>query len=60
MGREPKSMQVTPDAARLLFERTDNFVCTVDLQGRFTSLNPAAEAISGWRAVEGRASRHSS
>ena len=52
MAREPKSMQVTPDAARLLFERSDNFVCTVDLEGRFTSVNPAGEAISGYTARE--------
>ena len=40
------------DPARLLFERTDRFVCTVDLQGRFTSINPAGEVISGYPAEE--------
>ena len=40
------------DPARLLFERTDRFVCTLDLQGRFTSINPAGEAISGYSADE--------
>jgi PAS domain S-box-containing protein len=45
-------MATAGDPARLLFERTDRFVCTVDLQGRFTSINPAGEAISGYRAEE--------
>ncbi|MGN6798772.1 MAG: PAS domain S-box protein, partial [Gaiellaceae bacterium] len=46
-------MPTTGDpAARLLFERTDRLVCTVDLQGRFTSINPAGEAISGYAAEE--------
>jgi PAS domain S-box-containing protein len=40
------------DPARLLFERTDRFVCTLDLQGRFTSINPAGTAISGFPAEE--------
>jgi two-component system cell cycle sensor histidine kinase/response regulator CckA len=40
------------DPARLLFERTDRFVCTLDLQGRFTSINPAGVAISGYSAEE--------
>src|SRR5438874_2138685 len=40
------------DPARLLFERTDRFVCTLDLQGRFTSINPAGAAISGYPADE--------
>ena len=43
---------VDADATRLLFERTENFVCTLDLEGRFTSANPAAEAISGYTADE--------
>ena len=40
------------DPARLLFERTDRFVCTLDLEGRFTSINPAGAAISGYSADE--------
>src|SRR6266853_5881518 len=40
------------DPARLLFERTDHFVCTLDLQGRFTSINPAGAAISGYPAED--------
>lgn len=45
-------MATAGDPARLLFERTDRFVCTVDLQGRFTSINPAGEAISGYKSEE--------
>src|SRR5689334_14347468 len=45
-------MATAGDPARLLFERTDRFVCTVDLQGRFTSINPAGEEISGYKAEE--------
>src|SRR5690348_5120220 len=45
-------MATAGDPAKLLFERTDRFVCTVDLQGRFTSINPAGEAISGYKAEE--------
>src|SRR6185503_3592313 len=47
-----EEMATAGDPARLLFERTDRFVCTVDLQGRFTSINPAGEAISGYPAEE--------
>jgi PAS domain S-box-containing protein len=36
----------------MAFERIDHFVCTVDLHGRFTSINPAGEAISGYPADE--------
>jgi PAS domain S-box-containing protein len=45
-------MATAGDPARLLFERTDRFVCTLDLQGRFTSINPAGAAISGYAAEE--------
>ncbi|HST14663.1 MAG TPA: PAS domain S-box protein [Gaiellaceae bacterium] len=45
-------MATAGDPARLLFERTDRFVCTLDLQGRFTSINPAGTAISGYSAEE--------
>jgi len=45
-------MTAAGDAGRLLLERTDRFVCTLDLQGRFTSINPAGEAISGYPAAE--------
>ncbi len=45
-------MATAGDPARLLFERTDRFVCTLDLQGRFTSINPAGAAISGYSAEE--------
>ncbi|MGZ4334782.1 MAG: PAS domain S-box protein [Gaiellaceae bacterium] len=38
MSREPKS--------------AESFVCTLDLQGRFTSIDPAGEAISGYSSAE--------
>ena len=47
-----KEMATAGDPARLLFERTDRFVCTLDIQGRFTSINPAGETISGYPAEE--------
>ena len=46
------AMATAGDPARLLFERTDRFVCTLDLQGRFTSINPGGAAISGYSAEE--------
>ena len=45
-------MATAGDPARLLFERTDRFVCTLDLDGRFTAINPAGAAISGYSAEE--------
>jgi two-component system, cell cycle sensor histidine kinase and response regulator CckA len=47
-----EAMAFGRDPARLLFERTDRFVCTLDLQGRFTSINPGGVAISGYSAEE--------
>src|SRR3954469_5113867 len=47
-----EAMAPAGDPARLLFERTDRFVCTLDLHGRFTSINPAGAAISGYSAEE--------
>src|SRR6185503_1278478 len=47
-----EEMATAGDPARLLFERTDRFVCTLDLQGRFTSINPGGAAISGYSAEE--------
>jgi PAS domain S-box-containing protein len=47
-----EAMAPAGDPARLLFERTDRFVCTLDLQGRFTSINPAGAAISGYSVEE--------
>lgn len=52
MADEPKSAGLSHDAARMLFERSDNFVCMLDLEGRFTSVNPAGEALTGYRAEE--------
>ena len=52
MAGEPQTAAVGPEAARLLFERTDNFVCTLDLEGRFTAVNPGGEAVSGYSAGE--------
>src|ERR1051325_5203288 len=40
------------EAYRLLFERVDNMVCTLDLEGRFTSINSAGELLTGDRAEE--------
>jgi PAS domain S-box-containing protein len=40
------------EAYRLLFERVDNMVCTLDLEGRFTSINRAGERLTGYGADE--------
>ena len=40
------------EAYRLLFERVDNMVCTLDLEGRFTSINRAGERLTGYAADE--------
>ena len=40
------------EAYRLLFERVDNMVCTLDLEGRFTSINRAGERLTGYSADE--------
>ena len=52
MGRLPKSTRLSAESAQLLFERSDNFVCTLDLAGRFTSINPAGEAMTGYTESE--------
>jgi two-component system, cell cycle sensor histidine kinase and response regulator CckA len=45
-------MATAGDPARLLIERTDHFVCTLDLEGRFTAINPAGAVISGYSPEE--------
>ena len=40
------------EAYRLLFEHADNMVCTLDLEGRFTSVNRGGEQLTGYRADE--------
>ena len=37
---------------RVLFDHVDNMVCTLDLEGRFTSVNPAGERLTGYEAEE--------
>jgi PAS domain S-box-containing protein len=37
---------------RVLFDHVDNMVCTLDLEGRFTSVNPAGERLTGFTAHE--------
>jgi PAS domain S-box-containing protein len=36
----------------LLFDHVENMVCTLDLEGRFTSINPAGERMTGYSAQE--------
>src|SRR6476620_5912429 len=50
-GDDPRPVGAT-EAYRLLFERVDNMVCTLDLEGRFTSINRAGEELTGYRADE--------
>ncbi len=40
------------DAYELLFNHVETMVCTLDLEGRFTSINPAGERLTGYPAVE--------
>jgi two-component system, cell cycle sensor histidine kinase and response regulator CckA len=42
----------TGDAYRLLFEHVDNMVCTLDLEGRFRSLNAGGERLTGYSGEE--------
>ncbi len=37
---------------RVLFDHVDNMVCTLDLEGRFTSVNAAGERLTGFTARE--------
>ncbi len=37
---------------RVLFGHVDNMVCTLDLEGRFTSINAAGERLTGFAARE--------
>jgi PAS domain S-box-containing protein len=37
---------------RVLFDHVDNMVCTLDLEGRFTSVNAAGERLTGFAARE--------
>ena len=43
---------VAVDACRLLFERVDTMACTLDLEGRFTSVNSAGERLTGYTSAE--------
>ena len=36
----------------MLFHHVDNMVCTLDLEGRFTSVNAAGERLTGFQAQE--------
>jgi two-component system cell cycle sensor histidine kinase/response regulator CckA len=40
------------EAYRLLFAHVDSMVCTLDLEGRITSMNRAGEILLGYRAGE--------
>ncbi len=40
------------DADRLLFDEVDAMVCTLDLHGRFVSINPAGETLTGYAAAD--------
>jgi two-component system, cell cycle sensor histidine kinase and response regulator CckA len=41
-----------PNAYELLFNQVENMVCTLDLDGCFTSINPAGERLTGYSAEE--------
>ena len=40
------------NAYELLFNHVENMVCTLDADGRFTSVNPAGERMTGYTAAE--------
>ena len=42
----------TNDPYRLLFEHAGEMVCTLDLRGAFTAVNPAGERLAGYREHE--------
>lgn len=39
---------VLDGSSRSLVENSPDFICTISLDGKFTSLNPAFETITGW------------
>jgi two-component system, cell cycle sensor histidine kinase and response regulator CckA len=43
---------MVPNAYELLFNHVENMVCTLDLDGCFTSINPAGEHLTGYSAEE--------
>src|SRR5689334_5350874 len=48
----PTSRRDMLNAYALLFDHVDNMVCTLDLDGRFTSINRAGERVTGYAADE--------
>jgi PAS domain S-box-containing protein len=46
------ALQVSEERYRELFENANDIVFTVDLEGNFTSLNPAGERLSGYDRSE--------
>ena len=44
--------QAAGEAYRLLFEHSPEMVCMLDLEGRFTSINPAGERLTGYAAAD--------
>ena len=50
--RGPIASSAMADAYELLFNHVETMVCTLDLEGRFTSINPAGERLTGHPAAE--------
>jgi two-component system, cell cycle sensor histidine kinase and response regulator CckA len=48
----PDDALQSAEAYRLLFDEVDTMVCTLDLDGRVVSINPAGEALTGYSAAE--------
>jgi len=46
------ALRESEQSHRNLIETLPDLIATTDAQGRFTSLNPAFEAITGWRSSE--------
>ncbi len=51
-GAGPIASSAMADAYELLFNHVETMVCTLDLEGRFTSINPAGERLTGYPAAE--------
>jgi two-component system, cell cycle sensor histidine kinase and response regulator CckA len=46
------SLEASEEMYRLLFEHVDDMVCTLDLEGRLTSVNRAGERLTGYGSDE--------
>jgi len=51
-GKRRQTNTAASELSSLLFDRVDTMVCTVDLDGRFTSVNEAGARLTGYSPAE--------